>query len=89
MQTDEEVKQNLAANILRILEARGWDQPMLAEATGEWLSTINRICRGENLPRVGVVSRIAEALDVSIDRLIAPPPSEPPSRRRKEVAATS
>jgi transcriptional regulator with XRE-family HTH domain len=72
--TDADAKKYIAANVARLLETRGWMQQDLAEATGENKMTISRVCRGIHVPSAALLARIAEALDVSTDRLIAPPP---------------
>ena len=72
--TDEEAKENLATNLGRLMENRGMTQTELARITGQPVMTISRACRGQNVPRATVLSRVAEALDVSIDRLLGPPP---------------
>lgn len=77
MITDEDVKGHLAANVLRLLEDRQWSQRELAKRAGESVMNISRVCRGENVVGTGIVARIAEAFDVSIDRLISEPPEAP------------
>ena len=74
MVSDDQTKNNIAENLRRILESRGLEQKFLADATGENQMTISRIVRGKNVPGAGVLARIAEALDVSIDRLVQAPP---------------
>jgi transcriptional regulator with XRE-family HTH domain len=79
MLTDDDVKANLSENLARLLADRGWSQSELARRTTDHVMTISRICRGQNAPTAGVLARIAEALDVSIDRLVSQPPM--PSRQ--------
>lgn len=74
MPTDIEARANIAANLNRILADRGWSYTNLAKATGDPLMTISRLCRGQNVPGAGVLARVAEALDVSMDRLVGAPP---------------
>ncbi len=74
MVSDQEALQNISANIERLLEARRWTQRELALKTGESENTISRVRRGLNLPLAGLIIRIAEAFDVTIDRLCSPPP---------------
>lgn len=74
MLTDEDAKRNLAGNLQRLMENRGINQSDLARLTGEPVMTISRAFRGENMPRASVLARIAEAMDVSIDRLLGKPP---------------
>lgn len=71
MITDDQAKALVSANITRLLAARGWKQRDLAEATGENDMTISRIVRGSNVPGVGLISRIADALNVSVDELLS------------------
>jgi len=72
--TDEDAKRNLTANLTRLMVQRQINQADLARLTGEPIMTISRVCRGQNVPRATVLARLAEALDVSIDRLLGPPP---------------
>lgn len=74
MLTDDEARRYLAANLQRLMENRRINQSDLARLTKEPVMTISRAFRGENMPRASVLARIAEALDVSIDRLLGPPP---------------
>jgi transcriptional regulator with XRE-family HTH domain len=77
MTSDETVRENLAANLGRIIEERGLTQTALAQKTGETQVTISRILRGLHMPGAGILTRLAEALDVSIDRLVGTPPRPP------------
>lgn len=72
--TDKETKENLAANVLRLLKSRRINQSELARLSGERVMMISRVCRAQHVPLATVLVRLAEALDVSIDRLLAPPP---------------
>ena len=74
---DFTVRKNLAANLGRILGERQLTQTALAERTGEKQATISRLLRGLHTPGAGVLTRLAEALDVSIDRLVSTPPTPP------------
>lgn len=76
MLTDDQTRRNIATNLRRILAARGISQRKLAELTGEPVMNISRAVRGENVANVAMIARIAEALDVSIDRLVSQPSSE-------------
>lgn len=76
MASDIVVARTFAANLLRILESKGMTQMDLVRATGEGQSTINAICSGRHAPRIGIVTRIAEALKVSLDDLILSPSRE-------------
>jgi len=71
---DQRTKRNIASNVARLLEDRGWTQTQLADATGENQPRISQIVHGVHMPGAGLLARIAEAFDVSIDRLVADPP---------------
>lgn len=75
MITDDQAKANISANLSRILRERGMSQPDLAAKTGIPVMTINRVIRRIHVPSSAYLARISEALDVSMDRLIAPPPA--------------
>jgi transcriptional regulator with XRE-family HTH domain len=72
--SDEQARNNIAANLQRIIEERGITQTQLAAQSDQPIMTINRLVRGQNEPRIALVARVAEALDVSVDRLVAAPP---------------
>jgi transcriptional regulator with XRE-family HTH domain len=74
--SDDRAKRNIAANVRRLLQDRQWTQAELATKTQEKQATISRIVNGLHVPGAGVVARIAEAFDVSADRLLAEPPTE-------------
>ena len=81
--SDEQTKQNIARNICRLLALRESPentQAWLGERCGESRMRINLYARGEKMASAGVISRIAEALEVSVDELIGSPPR---ARRRK------
>ncbi len=71
--TDNEVKRILAGNIGQILSERGISGRKLAKMTGDNSVTINRLLRGEHVPGVGLVTRIAAALRTSVDYLLRNP----------------
>lgn len=74
--TDTEVKSNLSANLHRLLRDRGLTRTALSQMTGDPLMTISSTVAGKHVPNVALLSRIADALDVSIDRLISAPPEK-------------
>ena len=73
MVSDIEARRNIASNLRRILQERGISQVKLAALTGECEMTISRVIRGTNTPGVALIARIADALDVSMDRLVEKP----------------
>jgi len=78
MISDDAVRRNIAANLARFLADRGWTPLELSRRTGDPQATIYGVCRGKHMPGAGILARISEATGVSVDRLIAPPPTPPP-----------
>ncbi len=76
MTHQEHVLNNVSENVRRILDSRGWDQSKLAEASGVSRSTVSRILSGKMSSSLPNLAKIVEALDVSLDRLMADPPEE-------------
>lgn len=79
MINDDQAREYVAANVARLRgdRSRYW----LAKAVGTGTISISRIERGEHLPGAGLLSRLAEALGVSIDTLL-----ENPNRKSKKTA---
>lgn len=73
MISTEDAKANISANIRRILDTRGMTVYQLAKLTKEPQNSVYRVVRGDNEPGAVLLARIAEALDVSIDRLLSFP----------------
>lgn len=71
--TSERATNNVGRNVERILRERGISQAELARRSGESEMNISRIIRGKNEPLIGMVARIAEALDVLVDVLLREP----------------
>ena len=74
--TDEQAKSIFAANVLRILEKKNWSGRELARRTGDNPVTISRLLKGENVPGLGVCTRVAAVLDTSVDFLLRAVPEE-------------
>jgi len=70
--TDQQAKLFLAANLRRLIAARGLSLRALGRMIGESPMRLSNISRGAVIPDVACVSRIAEALDVSIEALLRP-----------------
>ena len=64
---------NLAANVRRLREARGQSQAQMARLAGLPRPTWASLEAGAANPTLGVLSRAAAALAVSIEELIGPP----------------
>ena len=76
MLSNEDVRDNLATNVRRLLAERKMSQTDLAKKAVETDIAISRVVRGCMLASSGTITRIAEAFDVSIDRLVNPPPEK-------------
>lgn len=76
---DDVILRNIARNVGTLMEQRGVSQHALSRATGDPVMTINGIVKEQHLPRTGVLARIAEALETTVDALISSP--EKKSRR--------
>ncbi len=74
MLTEDQAKQNIAANLRRIMESRNLSQSELARMTGDHQTAISRIIHAQNSPGVAFLARLAEALQTTVDYLIAAPP---------------
>lgn len=83
MISDDVTKQRISANVQRLLQAREWTQMRLAAATGENQATISRIVNGLHIPNAATLARVAEAFDVTVDRLLMEPPEENSVSSRK------
>lgn len=68
--TDKQTLRNLSRNLRSLLESREMSQADLARASGEVEMQISRYVRGIQMPGAGVLSRLADALDVRADDLI-------------------
>jgi transcriptional regulator with XRE-family HTH domain len=70
--TDEAAKRVLAANIQARLMACGMSQRALSRETGDPHMTINGVVRGQHMPGAGLLTRIADALDTTVEALLQP-----------------
>jgi XRE family transcriptional regulator, regulator of sulfur utilization len=64
---------NLAANVRRLREERGHSQQQMAKLAGIPRPTWASLEAGSANPTLGVLTRVATALQVSIEELIGPP----------------
>jgi len=74
MITEEDAVRNVAANVRRLLELRGWTQRDLARAVGVYDGAISTLLAGNHVVRFTLLVNVAEVLDASMDRLVLPPP---------------
>lgn len=74
--TDQQAKLNIAANLLRLREGKSYSQLAREVSTDDekiYPATIERIEKMRHMPGVGLLSRIAEALGVSVDTMLSAP----------------
>lgn len=76
MLTDDEIKANIQQNIDRLLKLRGWKQKDLAVRASVKESVISDVKCGKSVPGLSIALRIAEALDITVDRLASSPPEK-------------
>ncbi len=89
----EEAAANVARNMVSLREVRGWTQQQLAKLSGVPRPTVANLESGSANPTLAVLVRIAAALQVSLDELVAPPrasarlytAAELPTRLRGQV----
>lgn len=88
--------ENLARNIKQLREARGLTQRELAKGSGVPRATVANLETGAANPTLQVLLRVAAALQVSIEELVAPPRASArlykkgslPVRQRGKVSVT-
>jgi len=93
----EDASRNLAANARRLREERGLSQQQMARLSGIPRPTWASLETGDANPTLGVLTRAAAALQVSIEELIGPPRTaarlfsvdELPTRRRQGASLRS
>ena len=71
MITDEQAIKNLSGNLRKLLEDRRMSQADLARETGDSEMNVSRYVRGAVMPGAGALARLAEALQVPTDHLLA------------------
>lgn len=83
---DEQAKENIAANVSRLLDEKKMTRYRLAQLTGENQTNLYHVVHGQNVPRAGALARIAEALGVTIDFLVNNPAKKSSRKKLEEVA---
>ncbi|HYO92875.1 MAG TPA: XRE family transcriptional regulator [Polyangiaceae bacterium] len=69
----DRLSSNLAANLRRLREARGLTQQELSDASGVPRPTLAHLETGQANPTLGVLARVASALGVAMEQLVAVP----------------
>ncbi len=76
MITDDDAKLYVAANVQSLLEKQGHTVYWLMKTTRDLPNRIYPVVRGETIPTAGLLCRIATALGVTADDLMARPPKK-------------
>lgn len=86
--TENELKVNIARNIAALRRARDMTQAELAEKLSYSDKSISKWERGDGLPDVYVLTRIAELFGVSVNELLASESPEPqtPAPQQKRIS---
>lgn len=71
--TDATAKRNISENLQRLLDLRRLSVLKFAQDINEPQNTVYRIVRGDNMPGVALLARMAEFLNVRIDDLLTDP----------------
>lgn len=66
--TDDQAKQAIAANLKKLRNGLSYSE--LGRRCGTNASAISKIEKGEHMPGAGLLTRIAEALDVQVGDLL-------------------
>jgi transcriptional regulator with XRE-family HTH domain len=72
---EADIQGAVAGNLARLRGERGWSLAKLAEASGVSRAMLHQIERGQSAPTIGVVWKIATALDVPFSALLELPRS--------------
>jgi transcriptional regulator with XRE-family HTH domain len=86
MISKEEALKNIATNVERFMKKRGLNQNQLARLTGEKQPVISALLDGKHMPAGDRLARLAEALDVTMDMLVAPPPLQAPTHSFQNIS---
>jgi XRE family transcriptional regulator, regulator of sulfur utilization len=86
MESPERVATHLARNLVGLRHARGQTQDGLARASGVPRSTVANLESGEGNPSLAVLVKVAGALGVPIDELLASPRGRVRTWKGSEVA---
>jgi transcriptional regulator with XRE-family HTH domain len=70
---EDAAKDALAGNVRRLRLSQGMSLRDLAEATGSSKALLSQIERGVANPTIGVLTRVADALDVTLHELVRSP----------------
>lgn len=82
MITNDETRGRIGFNVSRYMAERKMTQATLSRITGESEMTISQVARGKHVPNSAILHRIAEALQIKMDDLVAPIATETTTPRK-------
>ena len=87
-ESDVEIARRISVNLASVMRRRGMSQAELARASGVLEMTVSYVIRAKLCGTVCTVARLANALGVSVDRLLRPSLTAraPRSRRAARVS---
>ena len=89
MISDKKALRNIAENVSRLMGGKSYSQVARDRSTKEWTAypaTIRDIEQGIHMPGAGLLARLASALDVNTDDLLADPPAVIKHRKLSKVS---
>lgn len=81
MSSDEQIVENVSENLQRILAERKLSQIDLSVLAGTPQMSVCRLVNGRNMPKLGIVYRVARALNIPVDDLL-----KPATKKRHQMA---
>lgn len=69
------LRDNLAANMRRIREERGWSQEAFAAEVGIHRTYATMLESRKRSPTIDVIERMMDALNIDVGDLLGPPPN--------------
>lgn len=71
--TDQQALRRIAANLRFYREEKGLSKSALARLINDYPATVERIEAQKNMPGVGLLTRLAEALEITVNDLLEDP----------------
>ena len=83
--TETQIRENLSKNLTALRKAQGLTQTELGEKLTYSDKSVSKWERGDGLPDIVTLEKLAELFGVTVDALIgaAPPETQPPVRMRR------
>jgi transcriptional regulator with XRE-family HTH domain len=87
-ESEIEIARRIAVNLAYVMKMQGMSQAELARASGVLEMTVSHVIRAKHCGTVCTVARLAEALGVSVDRLLRPSLTGRAPRSRRAARAS-